>query len=701
MSFGQRKSSSTVPQAIPQSPRVDDDSDSRSRAASTARLASPVPSSTMGPGPQIPTPPAEFQSGSHTPLAGPVSSSPGRGPGRSALAAALEGNYGRSPPKHGTPHRIISPGLPPQTSTRGRDRQSSEASKDRRESNASKAPEDFEVVSRHLVQHTGESPRRETSSIPRGRKSSIDAGPDLDEFSSLQLKGGDVTRGIYKWAAQAQNDAQMQRSKSFSVHRAEPDAASLRLPGAMRREFLQRGQSPAMSTVESNTEPGTPLHPPRTSNFLQFLTLYGHFAGENLEDIDEEDEEAIEDEDEESQAYTERTPLVRRLTMRRRTTLRQGRPEGKSGSIRALVLLLKSFVGTGILFLPRAFANGGMLFGILVLLGVAALSYYCFILLINTRSKIDASFGDMGGILFGKWLRGLILGSLVLSQIGFVSAYIVFTAENLKAFAFAISDCVANIDIKLLILAQLTVFLPMSLFRDINKLGGTAFVAEAFILIGILYLAGFDISVMVKQGGIAPSVVLFNPSTWSLFIGTAVFTFEGIGLILPIQDGMRRPQDFPRVLFIVMIITAVLFTGMGALSYATFGAATKTVVLLNLPQDYKFVNAVQFLYAIAILLSTPLQLFPAIRILENAFFTKSGRRNKLVKWYKNFFRFFLVFVCALIAWVGAGDLDKFVSLVGSFACIPLVYIYPVSSPNPRKLYTLTLPASFALQSCSY
>lgn len=30
----------------------------------------------------------------------------------------------------------------------------------------------------------------------------------------------------------------------------------------------------------------------------------------------------------------------------------------------------------------------------------------------------------------------------------------------------------------------------------------------------------------------------------------------------------------------------------------------------------------------------------------------------------------------LIAWIGADDLDKFVSLVGSFACIPLVYIYP-------------------------
>jgi len=35
-----------------------------------------------------------------------------------------------------------------------------------------------------------------------------------------------------------------------------------------------------------------------------------------------------------------------------------------------------------------------------------------------------------------------------------------------------------------------------------------------------------------------------------------------------------------------------------------------------------------------------------------------------------------VVVCGLISIVGAGSLDRFVSLIGSFACVPLVYIYP-------------------------
>lgn len=154
-----------------------------------------------------------------------------------------------------------------------------------------------------------------------------------------------------------------------------------------------------------------------------------------------------------------------------------------------------------------------------------------------------------------------------------------------------------------------------------------------------------------------------------LFVLTQiVFTFEGIGLIIPISESMKEPEKFPKVLTGVMIGITALFTSLGALSYATFGSETKTVILLNLPQQSHLVQTVQGLYSIAIMLSIPLQLFPAIRIMETCFFTKSGKYNLKVKWQKNTFRVLLLFVCAAIAiWAGE-DLDKFVSIIGSVAC---------------------------------
>jgi proton-coupled amino acid transporter len=166
---------------------------------------------------------------------------------------------------------------------------------------------------------------------------------------------------------------------------------------------------------------------------------------------------------------------------------------------------------------------------------------------------------------------------------------------------------------------------------------------------------------------------------------------------------MREPHKFPKVLTGVMfgvlgtrcltlsvtvwysLLTQVLFGGAGALAYLTFGSDVKSVVLVNLDQTNKFTQAVssftsqrfqclsklgeqvQFLYSVAILLSIPLQFFPAVRIVENALFVRSGKRNPRVKWLKNLSRFGLMMVCTAISWAGAADLDKFVALIGSFA----------------------------------
>lgn len=611
------------------------------------------------------------------------------GPAQSALSNALASNPQSTP--------LLGAGTPPrarEAALNDRLPRSDYGSMDIRQMAGSPAPvEDPEIVKRHLVQ-----PEEMNTRFGSSLRMAQHDGMNDDEFSSLRLQGGDITRQVYRWAEEADGSmrTRYKRSQSFHVKRPQPedetlDITNIRQPGGFRRNYLRRAVgSPAphnRASDPASIEAGKTQPKLFTNSFLEFLTLYGHFAGENLEEDDEalEEDEYFssdaehawadhEDDDDDQRGYGEDSALLTPGGKRKRRPKPRA-PTGQGGSLNAALLLLKSFVGTGVLFLPRAFYNGGMLFSSLVLLGVAILSYYCFILLINTRAKVDASFGDMGGILYGKWMRSAILFSIVLSQIGFVSAYTVFTAENLQAFVLAVTKCRSFIDIKFMVMLQVIIFLPLSLIRDIGKLGFTALVADAFILLGLIYLYYYDIFTIVDYGGIA-DIKLFNSSSWTLLIGTAIFTFEGVGMIIPIQESMKRPEKFPGVLATVMVIITLIFTSMGALSYAAYGSSTKTVVLLNLPQDSKAVNTVQFLYSLAILLSTPLQLFPAIRILETELFTRSGKYNPYIKWQKNVFRFFVVVLCSLIAWGGADDLDKFVSLVGSFACVPLVWIYP-------------------------
>lgn len=54
----------------------------------------------------------------------------------------------------------------------------------------------------------------------------------------------------------------------------------------------------------------------------------------------------------------------------------------------------------------------------------------------------------------------------------------------------------------------------------------------------------------------------------------------------------------------------------------------------------------------------------------------TGKRSFTVKWQKNLYRTALTALLGLVAWAGSSSLDKVVSLVGCFACIPLSFIYP-------------------------
>ncbi|KAI0389190.1 transmembrane amino acid transporter [Xylariaceae sp. FL0594] len=529
---------------------------------------------------------------------------------------------------------------------------------------------DAEVISEHLpsgytadfVVPAPDAPATATSSAPN-----LSSNPEED---SLTLQGGDMHRDIFKAATRAR----MHRRAATFHHpetggvTGDEDLEGLTVneqlaPGGFRRAFILQNQK--------NSDVWA-ARMPVTRNFVEFLDLYGNFAGEDLADSDDE---AIEDEEEEDGALpSERRPLL--ASRKSSRVARQAAATASTG--KTFFTLLKAFVGTGIMFLPKAFDNGGMLFSSIAMVVVSAVTMLAFHLLLACKARYGGGYGEIGEAISGPRMRSLILGSVTLSQIGFVCSGIVFVAENLTSFLRAVSPGDDNImSATTLILIQVVVLIPLSFIRNISKLGAVALLADVFILIGITYIYYYDIA-HIAAHGVNETVVMFNPSKYTLMIGSAIFTFEGIGLILPIQSSMAKPERFEWLLGLVMVLITIVFTAAGVLCYATFGKDTSIEIINNYPQDDRFVNAVQFLYSMAVLAGAPVQLFPPIRILEGALFGqhRSGKRSLRTKWKKNAFRTLLVFVVGGISIAGTGNLDRFVALIGSVACVPLVYIYP-------------------------
>lgn len=549
---------------------------------------------------------------------------------------------------------------------------------------------------------------------------------------SLSSAGGDILRDIYKMA-EPNMDSELKRQKStedvlltMERNRRESTAGGLNVPGGFRREYIvnkirqqktkQNFNPNSNSSKYGSSHSGTPRPstaaefdresnltqtdtdvPFLTKNFLEFLYMYGHFAGESFEDDFFENGD---DQQEENDNYKgENNPLIPLGSTKVVRKSQVSKVKGTASSTKVFLLLMKSFVGTGVLFLPQAFHNGGLTLSIFLLIFFGIYSYWCYYILIQSKVYTQvSSFGDIGLKTYGPWMKFCILFALVLTQVGFSSAYMIFTAKNLGAFMQNIFK-LENINLGYFMLLQLIIFIPLSFIRKISKLSLPSLFANFFIMIGLIIVLVFTIKHLFITLGMKPAegiIYGINTSRWTLFVGTAIFTFEGIGLIIPVQDSMRNPEKFPMILGLVIITATLLFVTIATVSYLSYGADTQTVILLNLPQDSIAVNLIQLFYSIAIMLSTPLQLFPAIKIIENKVFPEfkkiiirvdnsnrivqqfinSGKSNWKIKWLKNLGRTLIVSSVVLIAYCTIDSLDKFVSIIGSFCCLPLVYIFP-------------------------
>lgn len=215
------------------------------------------------------------------------------------------------------------------------------------------------------------------------------------------------------------------------------------------------------------------------------------------------------------------------------------------------------------------FANGGVLFSTVTIMIVALISLYSFLLLVKAKFAVPGSFGGqcpsfrtklsvythqqisnhrhrwralrpihalrhphLYRHLSTRLLRRFVPSPFSLSPFTYILsnlAYTIFVAESLQAFILGVTHCLKLFPVQTFILLQVIFFLPMALIRDIAKLSTTALVADVFILAGLVYIFSTEIGIIVESG--IADVALFNKKEFPLFIGTAVFSFEGIGLV--------------------------------------------------------------------------------------------------------------------------------------------------------------------------
>lgn len=332
-----------------------------------------------------------------------------------------------------------------------------------------------------------------------------------------------------------------------------------------------------------------------------------------------------------------------------------------------------AIVGAGVLGLPYTFKRTGWVLGSLMLFAVAILTYHCMMLLVHTRRKLDslhgfskiASFGDLGFAVCGSFGRVAVDAMIVLSQAGFCISYLIFIANTL---AYVSNSSPSNpilgltpkslyiwgcfpFQLGLNSIPTLTNLAPLSIFADVVEIGA----------MGVVMVE--DVLIFLKQ---RPALRAFGGfSVFFYGLGVAVYAFEGIGMVLPLESEAKDKAKFGKVLALSMAFISVMYGGFGALGYFAFGEETKDIITTNLGQGPLSI-LVQLGLCVNLFFTFPLMMNPVYEVMERRF--RDGAYCLWLRWVA-------VLGVILVALMVPNFAD-FLSLVGSSVCCVLAFVLP-------------------------
>eukprot|EP00931_Biecheleriopsis_adriatica_P039427 TRINITY_DN22547_c0_g1_i1.p1 TRINITY_DN22547_c0_g1~~TRINITY_DN22547_c0_g1_i1.p1 ORF type:complete len:514 (+),score=95.33 TRINITY_DN22547_c0_g1_i1:54-1595(+) len=340
-----------------------------------------------------------------------------------------------------------------------------------------------------------------------------------------------------------------------------------------------------------------------------------------------------------------------------------------------VLVILKSTVGGTLIIIPGAFASTGYLAAPLLLLFIGGVEMYCMVLLIKcVRALGGGSYGDIARTAMGRFGSWAVDVSMVLSQLGFVCAEMLYLAKNSHGAleAFGVESLATSVNGILLL--QLLVVVPMAWIRQLKYFQVSNLIANTTVLAALVVLLSFSAQGLIRHGA-GPDLHPVCPS-WMLFTGTVVFSFECINFVIPMYEAHEKKETFVPILVSTLMGVCLLFIVFGGVNYVYYGAETRSVVTLNLPRGSKVGKVIPFAFALASLFNVPLFLFPAVALLESKLFS-SRVRSHAITWKKNSLRTLLTLLCVLVSAVGADSVEALVSLIGSLCCVPLAFIFPV------------------------
>ena len=411
--------------------------------------------------------------------------------------------------------------------------------------------------------------------------------------------------------------------------------------------------------ISSDPE-GESLHAPKTPSIIN---LYSYFGGLNLEEEDDilETEKSI---------ISNSRSTVMSLRLKSVISTREKSFETENSSQETYFLIVKGFIGIGLLFIPSYYRSLGYLITTGILLVTSIIIYMGIRKLIECKKMCDVDYPRLVELWFGFILKGLVNCFLNIGQGMYGVSCLFYIILNLLHIIGPDDTNIA----KWIIFCVLSFILGgLVCIRQIAKLQ-IIFIISSITMGGILVIL-LILSIVI--GDFSDFKAFGDLKFFPIirFIGICFFAFEGYGIILPSYQQMENKKSYSKVLILSMVSLFIFYFVFGLFS-SLENLPNESAINFGALKGYSNVYQTlgYIIYAIFILcliVHYLLIIYPFLRIIEELI--RPYTENKYIL---NCVRFVFVIILVFFATLLQEKFIYVISIIGFLINVPLIVIIP-------------------------
>ncbi|XP_028249072.1 putative sodium-coupled neutral amino acid transporter 11 [Parambassis ranga] len=350
--------------------------------------------------------------------------------------------------------------------------------------------------------------------------------------------------------------------------------------------------------------------------------------------------------------------------------------DSRGSMISASFNFINSIIGSGIIGLPYALNQAGLPFGLLLLVAVGFITDYSIILLIrggilsgtnSYQSLVQSTFG--------------LPGFLVLSALQFLYPFIAMISYNIT-FGDTLTKVFQRIPGVgpnhllaerhfVIILITVVFTLPLSLYRNIEKLGKVSLLSMV-LTVTILIIVIIRAATLGPQ--IPPTEDAWVFAKWNAIqaVGVMSFAFICHHNSFLIYGSLERPTlaNWTQVTHISVGSALIISAVFAVAGYATFTGYTQGDIFENYCRDDNLATFGRFCFGLSIITTFPLECFVTREVISNVICSRNLSKLEHVG-----LTVLIVAVCTSIS-LGYDCLGVVLELNGALSATPLIFIIP-------------------------